>query len=127
MQVLVVDNYDSFVFNLVQYLGQLGVQAQVWRSDDERVSTPEGVAAVANEFDGILVSPGPGTTHKTPNDYDTHVPLVIRVPRVAPHEVRMRVATADLAPTLASLLGLRQPRRLDGVDRSELVLGSPPR
>lgn len=32
MQVLVVDNYDSFVFNLVQYLGQLGVHAQVWRN-----------------------------------------------------------------------------------------------
>ena len=68
-----------------------------------------------------------GTTHKSPNEYDTHVPLVIRVPRVAPHEVRQRVATADLAPTLASLLGLRLPRRLDGVDRSELVLGSPSR
>ena len=36
MQVLVVDNYDSFVFNLVQYLGQLGVHAQVWRNDDDR-------------------------------------------------------------------------------------------
>ncbi|MGB3231067.1 MAG: anthranilate synthase component II, partial [Mycobacterium sp.] len=35
MQVLVVDNYDSFVFNLVQYLGQLGVDAKVWRNDDE--------------------------------------------------------------------------------------------
>jgi predicted AlkP superfamily pyrophosphatase or phosphodiesterase len=64
-----------------------------------------------------------GTTHKTPYDYDTHVPLVIRVPRVAPHEVRQPVATADLAPTLAALLGLRLPRRLDGVERSELVLG----
>ena len=39
MQVLVVDNYDSFVFNLVQYLGQLGVNAEVWRNDDERLST----------------------------------------------------------------------------------------
>ncbi len=64
-----------------------------------------------------------GTTHKTPYDYDTHVPLVIRVPRVAPREVRQPVATADLAPTLAALLGLRPPRRLDGVERSELVLG----
>ncbi|HEV8238057.1 MAG TPA: alkaline phosphatase family protein [Thermoanaerobaculia bacterium] len=63
-----------------------------------------------------------GTTHKTPYPYDTHVPLVIRVPRVPPHAVREPVATADLAPTLASLLGLRPPRKLDGVDRSELVL-----
>ena len=37
MRVLVVDNYDSFVFNLVQYLGQLGVAAEVWRNDDERL------------------------------------------------------------------------------------------
>ena len=35
MRVLVVDNYDSFVFNLVQYLGQLGVHADVWRNDDD--------------------------------------------------------------------------------------------
>jgi anthranilate synthase component 2/para-aminobenzoate synthetase component 2 len=58
MQVLVVDNYDSFVFNLVQYLGQLGVNATVWRNDDERLADP---AAVARDFDGILLSPGPDT------------------------------------------------------------------
>ena len=61
MQILVVDNYDSFVFNLVQYLGQLGVQAQVWRNDDARLSDPVGVAAA---FDGILLSPGPGTPER---------------------------------------------------------------
>jgi len=61
MQVLVVDNYDSFVFNLVQYLGQLGVQAQVWRNDDARLSD---LAAVADQFDGVLLSPGPGTPER---------------------------------------------------------------
>src|SRR5687768_1204637 len=61
MQVLVVDNYDSFVFNLVQYLGQLGVNAQVWRNDDARLSDPDAVAA---DFDGILLSPGPGTPER---------------------------------------------------------------
>ena len=44
MRVLVVDNYDSFVFNLVQYLGQLGVNAEVWRNDDARLATESGVA-----------------------------------------------------------------------------------
>ncbi|RJO77016.1 aminodeoxychorismate/anthranilate synthase component II [Nocardia panacis] len=58
MRVLVVDNYDSFVFNLVQYLGQLGAQAVVWRNDDAKLADP---AAVVAEFDGILISPGPGT------------------------------------------------------------------
>jgi para-aminobenzoate synthetase component 2 len=61
MQVLVVDNYDSFVFNLVQYLGQLGVDAQVWRNDDRRL---DDTSAVAEGFDGVLLSPGPGTPER---------------------------------------------------------------
>ena len=64
MQVLVVDNYDSFVFNLVQYLGQLGVDAQVWRNDDRRLAGTDEIAAVAEEFDGVLLSPGPGTPER---------------------------------------------------------------
>ncbi|WP_431957435.1 aminodeoxychorismate/anthranilate synthase component II [Nocardia lijiangensis] len=58
MRVLVVDNYDSFVFNLVQYLGQLGTDAVVWRNDDPHLADVD--AAIA-DFDGILISPGPGT------------------------------------------------------------------
>src|SRR6478752_9377923 len=64
MQVLVVDNYDSFVFNLVQYLGQLGVVADVWRNDDQRLSTDDAITAAAAEFDGVLLSPGPGTPER---------------------------------------------------------------
>lgn len=58
MRILVIDNYDSFVYNLVQYLGQLGVDAVVWRNDDERLSD---LSQVVSDFDGILLSPGPGT------------------------------------------------------------------
>ncbi|SKQ81299.1 Glutamine amidotransferase of anthranilate synthase component II (PabA) [Mycobacteroides abscessus subsp. bolletii] len=58
MRILVVDNYDSFVFNLVQYLGQLGVDATVWRNDAPRLADTDAVAA---DFDGVLISPGPGT------------------------------------------------------------------
>jgi para-aminobenzoate synthetase component II len=72
MRVLVVDNYDSFVFNLVQYLGQLGVHADVWRNDDSRLTTHADVAKVAAEFDGILLSPGPGT----PERAGSSIPLV---------------------------------------------------
>src|SRR6201991_496670 len=61
MRILVVDNYDSFVFNLVQYLGQLDVEAQVWRNDDARLSDE---TAVATQFDGVLLSPGPGTPER---------------------------------------------------------------
>jgi para-aminobenzoate synthetase component 2 len=53
-RILVVDNYDSFVFNLVQYLGQLGAQCEVKRND-------EVTAHEASNFDGVLISPGPGT------------------------------------------------------------------
>jgi para-aminobenzoate synthetase component II len=61
MRILVVDNYDSFVFNLVQYLGQLGTNAVVWRNDDAKLADLDAVAA---EFDGILLSPGPGTPQR---------------------------------------------------------------
>jgi para-aminobenzoate synthetase component 2 len=53
--ILVVDNYDSFVYNLVQYMAELGAQVTVLRNDE--VSTAQ-VAAMAP--DGVLVSPGPG-------------------------------------------------------------------
>jgi para-aminobenzoate synthetase component II len=61
MRILVIDNYDSFVFNLVQYVGQLGVKAQVWRNDDARLSDHVAIAA---QVDGILLSPGPGTPER---------------------------------------------------------------
>jgi para-aminobenzoate synthetase component II len=54
-RILVVDNYDSFVFNLVQYLYQLGAECEVLRNDE--VST----AHARDGFDGVLLSPGPGT------------------------------------------------------------------
>jgi para-aminobenzoate synthetase component 2 len=72
MRVLVVDNYDSFVFNLVQYLGQLGANAEVWRNDDARLATESDVNAVAAEYDGVLLSPGPGT----PERAGASIPLV---------------------------------------------------
>src|SRR5712671_5260490 len=72
MRVLVVDNYDSFVFNLVQYLGQLGVNATVWRNDDARLAGDDEIRAAAEEFDGILLSPGPGT----PERAGASIPLV---------------------------------------------------
>ena len=72
MKVLVVDNYDSFVFNLVQYLGQLGVNAEVWRNDDARLAGDAEISAAAEDFDGILLSPGPGT----PERAGASIPLV---------------------------------------------------
>ena len=59
-RVLVIDNYDSFVYNLVQYLGQLGAEVEVWRNDDARFFREDWVSG----FDGILLSPGPGTPER---------------------------------------------------------------
>jgi anthranilate synthase component II len=54
-RILVVDNYDSFVYNLVQYLGELGAEPIVHRHDAVTIDE-----AVAIDPDGVLVSPGPG-------------------------------------------------------------------
>ncbi|MDH6576412.1 aminodeoxychorismate/anthranilate synthase component II [Kitasatospora sp. MAP5-34] len=58
-RILVVDNYDSFVFNLVQYLYQLGATCEVVRNDE--VTVEHAVRRADEEgFDGVLLSPGPG-------------------------------------------------------------------
>ncbi|HEV7166576.1 MAG TPA: aminodeoxychorismate/anthranilate synthase component II [Micrococcaceae bacterium] len=57
-RILVVDNYDSFVYTLVGYLQQLGAETTVVRNDD--VTVAEAVE-LAEPRDGVLVSPGPGT------------------------------------------------------------------
>ncbi|AKU14929.1 aminodeoxychorismate/anthranilate synthase component II [Luteipulveratus mongoliensis] len=54
MRILVIDNYDSFVFTIVGYLEQLGADCTVVRND--AITPDEGAA-----YDGVLVSPGPGT------------------------------------------------------------------
>lgn len=56
-RILVIDNYDSFVFNLVQYLQQLGAECTVVRNDEIEASE-------SAKYDGVLISPGPGTPDK---------------------------------------------------------------
>jgi anthranilate/para-aminobenzoate synthase component II len=56
MKVLVLDNYDSFAYNLVQYLGELGAEVETVRND--RASVEELLAA---GYDRCVVSPGPCT------------------------------------------------------------------
>lgn len=53
MNILVIDNYDSFTFNLVHLLNETGHEATVWRNDKFELSD-------VNAFDKILLSPGPG-------------------------------------------------------------------
>jgi anthranilate synthase component 2 len=56
MKFLIIDNYDSFVYNIAQYLGELGVDCEVIRNDK---ITLEQIKQ--NKYDGIIISPGPGT------------------------------------------------------------------
>ena len=59
MRVTLIDNYDSFTFNLVHYLGELGADVTVWRNDE--ISIDEAVAAAP---DAIVLSPGPCTPNE---------------------------------------------------------------
>lgn len=65
--ILMIDNYDSFTYNLVQYLGELGVEVRVVRNDELTVA-----AAAALDPERIVISPGPCT----PNEAGISVPLI---------------------------------------------------
>ncbi len=56
MRFLIIDNYDSFVFNIAQYLGELGVESDVIRND--KITLDE---IKQKNYDAIMISPGPGT------------------------------------------------------------------
>ena len=56
MKFLIIDNYDSFVFNIAQYLGELGVESDVIRND--KITLEE---IQEKNYDAIIISPGPGT------------------------------------------------------------------
>jgi len=68
--ILVIDNYDSFTYNLVQYLGELGAKLRVVRND---AVDADGVAALAPER--VVISPGPGT----PDDAGVSLSLIRRL------------------------------------------------
>ena len=60
MKVLVIDNYDSFVYNLVQYIGELGAEVIVYRNDKVSLEQVKRLKP-----DRIVLSPGPGTPEET--------------------------------------------------------------
>lgn len=68
-RILMIDNYDSFTYNLVQYLGEMGADLTVWRNDQFGLETIEDFRP-----DGIVVSPGPCT----PREAGLSVPLIQR-------------------------------------------------
>jgi para-aminobenzoate synthetase component II len=70
VRILVIDNYDSFVYTLDGYLRQLGADTVVMRND---AIAAGDVAATIAQFDGVLVSPGPGK----PSDAGVSIPIVL--------------------------------------------------
>ena len=75
MKVLLLDNYDSFTYNLYQYLGELGAEVAVFRNDE--VSVDE---ALARRPDRIVISPGPGN----PDQAGISLELIRRTPENLP-------------------------------------------
>jgi anthranilate synthase component II len=67
--LLVIDNFDSFTYNLVQYLGELGADPRVFRNDAITLDNID-----KNRFNGIVISPGPGT----PGDAGISIPAIRR-------------------------------------------------
>src|SRR5512146_1764772 len=65
--ILVLDNYDSFTYNLVQFLGELGADPLVYRNDALTVESALGLGP-----DAIVISPGPGE----PRDAGISIPLI---------------------------------------------------
>ncbi len=66
--LVIIDNYDSFTYNLVQYFGELGSEVQVFRND---VITPDEVEALQPSH--IVISPGPGDPSDAGISRDGHV------------------------------------------------------
>lgn len=73
---LMIDNYDSFTYNLVQYLGELGVETIIWRNDQFELGDINDLNP-----DGIVISPGPCTPYEAGHSievikrFDEHVPI----------------------------------------------------
>jgi anthranilate synthase/aminodeoxychorismate synthase-like glutamine amidotransferase len=74
-RVLVIDNYDSFVYNLVQYLGELGAEPVVHRSDAFTLDEVEALAP-----DAVLISPGPGRPEDAGLSNDVITTFAGRIP-----------------------------------------------
>jgi len=100
MRVLVLDNYDSFTYNLVQYLGELGAEVEVVRND--RATVDELLAA---NYDRCVVSPGPCT----PDDAGITLELVRRMPEAGVPTLGVCLGHQALAQAFGGHVKLNQP------------------
>ena len=100
MRVLVVDNYDSFTYNLVQYLGELGAEPEVVRNDVE--TTDE---LLARRPDRVIVSPGPCT----PNEAGVSVEVMRRFPEAGVPTLGVCLGHQSLAQAFGGTVVRHEP------------------
>jgi anthranilate synthase/aminodeoxychorismate synthase-like glutamine amidotransferase len=100
MKVLVLDNYDSFTYNLVQYLGELGAEVQTVRND--RGSVAE---LLAGSYERCVVSPGPCT----PDDAGMTLELVRRMPEAGIPTLGVCLGHQALAQAFGGRVTLNPP------------------
>jgi anthranilate synthase/aminodeoxychorismate synthase-like glutamine amidotransferase len=100
MRVLVIDNYDSFAYNLVQFLGELGAEVSVVRND--RASVEE---LLAEPPDRLVISPGPCT----PDDAGISLEAVRRFPEAGVPTLGVCLGHQSLAQAFGGVVGTHQP------------------
>ncbi|MFJ5230224.1 aminodeoxychorismate/anthranilate synthase component II [Kitasatospora sp. NPDC088391] len=107
-RILVVDNYDSFVFNLVQYLYQLGAVCEVVRNDGLTVADAR-LRDGEDGYDGVLLSPGPGT----PEEAGVCVEMVHHCARIGLPVFGVCLGLQSIAVAYGAVVG-RAPELLHG-------------
>jgi len=100
MRVLVIDNYDSFAYNLVQYLGELGADVEAVRND--RATVDE---LLARGYDRCVVSPGPCT----PDDAGISLEAVRRMPEAGVRTLGVCLGHQALAQAFGGRVSLHPP------------------
>jgi anthranilate synthase/aminodeoxychorismate synthase-like glutamine amidotransferase len=100
MRVLVIDNYDSFTYNLVQYLGELGAELHVVRNDAARTEE-----LLEQEWDRVVVSPGPCT----PNEAGISVEVMRRFPEKGVPSLGVCLGHQSLAQAFGGRVIRHQP------------------
>jgi anthranilate synthase component II len=100
MRVLVIDNYDSFTYNLVQYLGELGADVETVRNDR---ATPEEL--LARGYERCVVSPGPCT----PNEAGISLEVVRRLPEAGVPTLGVCLGHQALAQAFGGKVSLNPP------------------
>jgi anthranilate synthase/aminodeoxychorismate synthase-like glutamine amidotransferase len=100
VKVLVVDNYDSFTYNLVQYLGELGAELQVVRNDVESVE-----ALLERAPDRVVVSPGPCT----PDDAGVSIEAMRRFPEAGVPALGVCLGHQSLAQAFGGVVVRHEP------------------